>query len=54
MNALKKMKAICRLLGGINHLVITQTEQLLIKVGLQQKMDDLYSRVKANEQQNAV
>jgi hypothetical protein len=42
MNMIRKMKAISKLLGGVNGLVEKTSEQLLIKVGLQQKMDLLY------------
>lgn len=34
LNTVKKIKAISRLLGGVNGLVITTSEKLLIKVGL--------------------
>ena len=47
---IRKMKAISKLLGGVNGLVVTTSEQLLIKVGLQQKMDFLYEQMKQKEQ----
>lgn len=49
MNTIKKMKAISKLLGGCNGLVGTTADQLLIKVGLQSKLEDLdeISRVRA-------
>jgi hypothetical protein len=41
MNAIKKMKAISKLLGGCLSLVSVTTEQLMMKVGLQSKFEVL-------------
>jgi len=49
MNTVKKMKAISKLLGGCSSLVGVTAEQLLIKVGLQSKMETIEEQLKNKE-----
>ena len=53
MNTIKKMKAIQKLLGGCNSLVTITAESLLIKIGLQTRLEDLNEKMRLKEQSNS-
>ena len=52
MNTIKKMKAIQKLLGGCNSLVEITAESLLIKIGLQTRLEDLDEKLRSKELSN--
>jgi len=52
MNTIKKMKAIQKLLGGCNSLVEITAESLLIKIGLQTRLEDLNEKLRLKELSN--